>query len=437
MGDLGTPHALGVTSASARRAAPASAAAASPGGSANAIPNATINATTNATPNAAPTAGDAPDAQLDWGAYVWAHSAPVHLISALSVPLWLLGGGLGFVAYYEKYHLVMPGSEMARSLYNVNPIKVDAAGKAVTWWALPGDLLFPQRSSLFSFALCVPAMLLWWRVLGCEPGKSRPVLLACGLFMGLVPLCQAHAFLAMAAFMAAQMLVHRRSIRDVLLTVLYLAGSTAFVAAGPLLFYARMKSSDKNLNLRIESLFGDTFSKAPGEFFRATGVLGVLTMLAPRACFCLFVCFVCLFVCLFVFLELIAFSMFQPHTNTHTRSDHVKPAAAALLLWPPGNPSDLQQPHCDPLEAGQSEAGLSVARRRRRDGLRRPAAHLGAAADPVARAPRLRAHARRTLPPVGRAQRVQGVCAPRQGHGGVRDQVWRMGQGQVRWPWCF
>jgi hypothetical protein len=226
-----------------------------------------------------------------WGAYTSRRSLTAPVFACVGVLVWQFGAGMGFVPFLQKYFA--SDTSMSHLLYSVNPTSLGLSGQPVTWWSLLGDVLLPQRSSLFSYSLCVPAMMLWWICMDQPAERTAPMLTVIGVLLGLVPLSQAHAFAAMAAFFASAMLLHRPPqgwLRSTVATALRILVPCLVVAAPQLLYYRTMIGADKDLSIRLSSLWtaqpGGTplgladLWAAPTYFVEATGVAGIVSCAA-------------------------------------------------------------------------------------------------------------------------------------------------------------
>ena len=128
------------------------------------------------------------------------HSLSLHftsdrLIAALSIPSWILLGGLGWTMIFYN------GIEFNR---DVNWIGHLGMNNSAFWMQPLIHILLPQRSAMFSLPLCMTTLICFMKASSDFSSLSSfPYFLLSGICTGFLPQLQVHSFAALAQFSIA------------------------------------------------------------------------------------------------------------------------------------------------------------------------------------------------------------------------------------------
>lgn len=138
--------------------------------------------------------------------------------SFLAVTLFFFNGGLGFV-YFMNQGIFSDNFKRIFTAFYETPTNYVQAN--VQWHNIICDMLIPQRSTLFGWAMLFPILILLWQAV---QKKSTSYFVVAGILSGGLPLIHTHSFLALgvlcAGFVILNLLNNGAKSRDFRLPVL-------------------------------------------------------------------------------------------------------------------------------------------------------------------------------------------------------------------------
>jgi hypothetical protein len=197
----------------------------------------------------------------------------------LGVAVLLCMGGVGGIRLLQ--HFGFP------AVLDKDPVQDDMvngvfSGGSVFWFAFMPHIFLPQRSATLAYPAILLAMLVMWQVIRpSRPGASQDrsfLLMFCAGICGMLPLVQAHAFVAMAAFVGTIFVLEAPAWladHDLLLRGWLPAGLIAAVFFAPQwLVFSRMVESSNRSFLELIALYNGHGSSAPAELKAVLGQSG-------------------------------------------------------------------------------------------------------------------------------------------------------------------